>query len=906
MKHKNIIFFLIAIFLLILLVSCGPLTNLNQEPDEIDDYAPPNFEWRDPNPGTYTRDQPFYNQQVDLTPPTLCQLDVTLLEVSYTGDGLMTLVFASNNGAIPPGEYVAHVDQAEGLYLCEIAEGAGDQLRCTGPALPPGTETTIWFGELATDQFASLLGGDGNDLYELLGNRTTSFDAVFDFQLANQTAASMGMDIQITNLQDAYTILGTYVSLSGFPGFDQMTAARQLLSTFPPKIEFLLPETCKAFNEYAGALEPRQGTPQYYDHQWAVVSTDRFELFNPNLDLFELFDVRDTWQGELVGLPIPSEVYTCGRDMGWPYATINDTRAFINFYFEYLQSVNYQPSSACMSDMTRSWIKNATNGLSDNLTSADPSLSACAISLWYTKPLTSLASQVEFIEWLMKRWAASPESITPACTAMFASDIPVNLFEDVQYYAYMNEPLCTTEQLNTIQQAISQFNWEIQTQSCDTGIDGSCEYYDPACQEIAFVNNLLRDGTIDGPSTCISDFPQWCLAFPSEQTYVPPAVWECAVDTCMADVYPLQRGEGVYGFAQFLNMEMDSDSNTLPASCNTLAVVEWVEKNKNCSSENYGSSIYDYYQCGAPYDPQPECIIVYTGPNTVTWSCSDEYDPNWNCPSCATVYQCAEGDESIFCGEPPEEEDPGYWGQMNQCANEVEWGEEITTYQHASNLIQYLISTAPFLRADQIPPSCRLSVAQTLPAGMNYGDFLTGITIGGTVQGSAVCTEPFEITIPDEPVEEAFNRCTLFEEKTYSLNLLSIAPNTTALTLYVSMSGGVPGLETEIAEDDDPWEYSALLGGSPAGNCSFQGYANRLYCNFNLPESYMDTVRPLEVYVNGCLAPIYSNSAVSIIPLESGSGSGNPGNTCVKPPHPDPQDNSWQWNEDLCIWEQIF
>jgi hypothetical protein len=159
--------------------------------------------------------------------------------------------------------------------------------------------------------------------------------------------------------------------------------------------------------------------------------------------------------------------------------------------------------------------------------------------------------------------------------------------------------------------------------------------------------------------------------------------------------------------------------------------------------------------------------------------------------------------------------------------------------------------------------------------------------------------------IPDQPLVEGLNRCALFEEKDYSLTMLDIPQGSAALTLYVSMSGGVPGLETLIPEDINPWEYSAILGSTQASNCSFPGYANRLYCTFNLPSNYLNSVRPLDVYVNGCSLPFYRNDSVSIVP-ESGSG-GNSGSdnnqdTCIQPPYPDLSEGCWEWFEDLCAW----
>ncbi|MBN2045465.1 MAG: thrombospondin type 3 repeat-containing protein [Anaerolineales bacterium] len=126
--------------------------------------------------------------------------------------------------------------------------------------------------------------------------------------------------------------------------------------------------------------------------------------------------------------------------------------------------------------------------------------------------------------------------------------------------------------------------------------------------------------------------------------------------------------------------------------------------------------------------------------------------------------------------------------------------------------------------------------------------------------------QPAAATPTLEPVIE-YSRCDLFEEG-YSLTMLDIAPGTTSLTLYVQMTHLVPGLEAEIAGDTMPWEYSAKLGETAADQCYFPGYSKRLYCDFTLPETYLDTYRPLSVFINGCSEPIFEHQRVTILAPE--------------------------------------
>jgi hypothetical protein len=117
---------------------------------------------------------------------------------------------------------------------------------------------------------------------------------------------------------------------------------------------------------------------------------------------------------------------------------------------------------------------------------------------------------------------------------------------------------------------------------------------------------------------------------------------------------------------------------------------------------------------------------------------------------------------------------------------------------------------------------------------------------------------------------QEFSRCGLFVPEAYSLTSLDIPYGTGELTVYVNMPGGVPGLEVEIPEDIHPWIYSGVLGSYQDPRCTFDGYAERLYCRFDVPEDYFGTVRGLTVYVNRCEDPIYSNALVTIVePVET-------------------------------------
>jgi hypothetical protein len=125
---------------------------------------------------------------------------------------------------------------------------------------------------------------------------------------------------------------------------------------------------------------------------------------------------------------------------------------------------------------------------------------------------------------------------------------------------------------------------------------------------------------------------------------------------------------------------------------------------------------------------------------------------------------------------------------------------------------------------------------------------------------------------PDPPQEESgegeeerYSRCDLFDPEKTSLIMLKMSMFINDLTLYIPLPTAVPGLEEDIPEDDQPWEYSARLGTKTSSACSYWGYTKRLYCTFeDLSDSFFDETHPLDVYVNLCDEPIYSHGWVSV------------------------------------------
>jgi hypothetical protein len=128
---------------------------------------------------------------------------------------------------------------------------------------------------------------------------------------------------------------------------------------------------------------------------------------------------------------------------------------------------------------------------------------------------------------------------------------------------------------------------------------------------------------------------------------------------------------------------------------------------------------------------------------------------------------------------------------------------------------------------------------------------------------------------PTEPPAEG-PRCDLFDMDTMSLVTFDVPKGSTKVSLYVMNSEGWLGVEVMPLHDDgEEWVYAAFLGDTEADECSFQGYAGRLYCNFDMPFHTLNSSQVLKVFVNLCVPPIYVHERVSIFaPFETSPAPG--------------------------------
>jgi hypothetical protein len=120
--------------------------------------------------------------------------------------------------------------------------------------------------------------------------------------------------------------------------------------------------------------------------------------------------------------------------------------------------------------------------------------------------------------------------------------------------------------------------------------------------------------------------------------------------------------------------------------------------------------------------------------------------------------------------------------------------------------------------------------------------------------------DPLHPTPPLDTGPEPSLPCDLFEEFQYSLNLSNIPYGTTNLTLNIKFSNG----DLEIWDALGEMAYSASLGDTKAEGYQEEGYPNRVYFHFQLPESAPGNVRDFSLFRDDCDNPLISIPRVTI------------------------------------------
>ncbi len=145
------------------------------------------------------------------------------------------------------------------------------------------------------------------------------------------------------------------------------------------------------------------------------------------------------------------------------------------------------------------------------------------------------------------------------------------------------------------------------------------------------------------------------------------------------------------------------------------------------------------------------------------------------------------------------------------------------------------------------------------------------------------CTEALaEGSIGEEVVvSNQGSRCDVFDGLAMSIIFFEWQPGS-PLTFYAKMPGGVPGLERNITGDEDAWHYKAKIGGYTTDGCNYEGYKERLYCRISLPSEYSSSIQPMDININGCEAPIFTDQRAELPgilgrPSSGGSSDGSSG-----------------------------
>jgi len=103
------------------------------------------------------------------------------------------------------------------------------------------------------------------------------------------------------------------------------------------------------------------------------------------------------------------------------------------------------------------------------------------------------------------------------------------------------------------------------------------------------------------------------------------------------------------------------------------------------------------------------------------------------------------------------------------------------------------------------------------------------------------------------------DHCGMFRNLDITMVMLNVPADTLALPIYFKFPEAVPG-----PEEGELYEYGARLGKIEAYRCGLQGFEDRLYCMFQLPEDAPGKVVPLELNLQGCQDPIFIEKAVRI------------------------------------------
>ena len=160
--------------------------------------------------------------------------------------------------------------------------------------------------------------------------------------------------------------------------------------------------------------------------------------------------------------------------------------------------------------------------------------------------------------------------------------------------------------------------------------------------------------------------------------------------------------------------------------------------------------------------------------------------------------------------------------------------------------------------------SGNVSFLSSMASGVSAGQFITATaTANENTSEFSACVEVADASTYSLPLKE--DPCEQFEMEEMKLVTFGVDPEQMVFNLYVKNPFEYPG---QSPDEPEEWVYSAFLGDVEANNCNFQGFPDRVYCNFIIPEDFLETTQELRLMSNKCIPVIYLNEKVSIFRKE--------------------------------------
>lgn len=115
--------------------------------------------------------------------------------------------------------------------------------------------------------------------------------------------------------------------------------------------------------------------------------------------------------------------------------------------------------------------------------------------------------------------------------------------------------------------------------------------------------------------------------------------------------------------------------------------------------------------------------------------------------------------------------------------------------------------------------------------------------------------------------------CNLLDGLEIKPVILALPPDTRNLPIYLKAAADVfPGIDPEQLAGEALIPYGAKLGDIEAYKCGPQGFPNRLYCMFNIPEGMEGTEQSFQLTLPDCSNPVYKLAAIQIPQLQPAKG----------------------------------